>query len=237
MVAVYCLAVRTETIVAPERNGAAERGYLWESAAAAVRRAIVRGELKPGERVSEAQLAERLSVSRMPARDAIRALVKEGLLEQQHGVTIVGAAAGDVLQLFDARNLLESHAVRIASGRLSPAAERELRRAAAEMQAAAGADDVPAYQLADHAFHRALFEASGHRWLLIMWQTLAPTLDAAMEIELATRARPMKDSAQSHAELLDELLRGDTAAAVARLQRKVSAAPDATDTIDTTDHG
>jgi DNA-binding GntR family transcriptional regulator len=204
------------------------RTYLWEDAAAVVRRSIVRGELRPGDRISEAQLAERLGVSRMPARDAIRALIKEGLLEQRHGATTVADAASDVLQLLDARNLLETHAVRIASGRVSPAAEAEMRRAVAEMQAAADADDVAAHLQADLAFHRSLFEASGHRWLLVMWSTLAPTFAAAMEVahEIAARTRPMAESAASHAELLEELLRGDTPAAVARLQRKVSAAPD-----------
>jgi hypothetical protein len=44
--------------------------------------------------------------------------------------------------------------------------------------------------------------------------------------EIAARARPMAESAVSHAGLLEELLRGDTPAAVARLQRKVSASPD-----------
>lgn len=55
---------------------------LWQGAADAVRRAIVSGELPDGVRVSEASLAETLGVSRAPVRDAIRVLLREGLLRQ-----------------------------------------------------------------------------------------------------------------------------------------------------------
>jgi DNA-binding GntR family transcriptional regulator len=55
---------------------------LWQGAAEAVRRAIVSGELQDGVRVSEASLAETLGVSRAPVRDAIRVLLREGLLQQ-----------------------------------------------------------------------------------------------------------------------------------------------------------
>ncbi|MBI3974277.1 MAG: GntR family transcriptional regulator [Chloroflexi bacterium] len=204
------------------------RTFLWQDAAAAVRRAIVAGDLRPGDRVSEAQLAGQLGVSRMPVRDAIRVLVQEGLLEQQHGATIVAAGSAlDLHQLYDARLLLESHAIRLAAGRVPPAAEEELRRAIADMHAAAAAQDLTAFQAADLAVHQRLFGAAGHRWLRALWTTLAPTIAAAMAIadELAVEVRPMSAGAAWHEALLEEVLDGDAAAAIARLDRRLRDAP------------
>ncbi len=72
------------------------RTYLWQDAAAALRQAMVTGDLKPGDRVSEARIARQLGVSRAPVRDAIQVLVKEGLLAQRNGATeVVGCSDQD----------------------------------------------------------------------------------------------------------------------------------------------
>src|SRR5438093_2178733 len=111
-------------------DGAAIAGRptsLWPGAADAVRRAIVAGELRDGDRVSEASLAESLGVSRAPVRDAIRVLVREGLLQQgAWATTVVGCAPHDVEQLFDLRAYLETYAIRLAAAGLAAAAEAEL---------------------------------------------------------------------------------------------------------------
>src|SRR5688500_7060030 len=149
---------------------------LWQGAADAVRRAIVTGELRNGERVSEASLAETLGISRAPVRDAIRLLVREGLLQQgAWATTVVGCSVDDIRRLFELRAHLEAHAIKLAAAAgIGAAAEEELRRAADQMLAAAGRDDTNAYTGADLAFHRALVRAAGDRWLVSAWENLAP---------------------------------------------------------------
>src|SRR5919109_1269493 len=116
---------------------------LWQGAADAVRRAIVSGELQDGARVSEASLAETLGVSRAPVRDAIRVLVREGLLQQgAWATTVVGCSAEDIRRLFDLRAYLEAYAVKLAAAGIDEAAQEELRAAAEQMVAAASRDDT-----------------------------------------------------------------------------------------------
>src|ERR687884_119669 len=88
---------------------------LWQGAADAVRRAIVSGELQDGVRVSEASLAETLGVSRAPVRDAIRVLLREGLLRQgPWATTVIGCSPDDIRRLFELRAHLESYAIKLA---------------------------------------------------------------------------------------------------------------------------
>src|SRR5207244_651163 len=92
---------------------ALNRNFLWQDAAAAIRGAIVAGELKADERTSEAQLAEQLGVSRAPIRDAVHVLTYEGLLEQRNGAThVVGYSDDDIRRLYRLRACLAGFAIR-----------------------------------------------------------------------------------------------------------------------------
>src|SRR5687767_10970135 len=178
------------TVTDPE-TGLAGAKTLWEGAADAVRRAIVTGELPGGARVSEASLAETLGVSRAPVRDAIRLLVREGLLQQgAWATTVVGCSVDDIRRLFELRAHLEAYAIRQAAAGIGAAAGEELRRAADQMLAAASRDDTNAYTGADLAFHRALVRAAGDRWLVSAWENLAPVIAAtlALGVEASDRS-------------------------------------------------
>jgi DNA-binding GntR family transcriptional regulator len=192
---------------------------LWREAAAAVRRAIVSGALQRGDQVSAPQLARQLGISQAPTRDAIRSLVQEGLLEQRGGVTLVACGPdADIVQLSDFRLHLEIYALRLAAGRVDPQAEGELRERLARMEDAAAGDDGEAFVPADVAFHRALVRAARHHWVLAAWENLAPTVEAVVQ-EGARLPRDRRAIAARHRRLLELVLRGDSDAAVAELQR------------------
>lgn len=198
---------------------------LWQGAAEAVRRAIVSGELRDGERVSEARLAEALGVSRAPVRDAIRVLVREGLLQQgAWATTVVGCSPEDIRRLFDFRAYLEAYAIRLAAAGLEPRAAADLRRAAEQMADAAGREDTGAYAGADLAFHRALVQAARHRWLLSAWENLAPVIAATLAVGANPSRRPLAEVAAGHHEILRYLLEGDALSAEATLRRHIRGA-------------
>jgi GntR family transcriptional regulator of gluconate operon len=168
---------------------------LWQGAAEAVRRAIVSGELQDGVRVSEASLAETLGVSRAPVRDAIRVLLREGLLQQgAWATTVVGCSTEDFRRLFDLRAYLEAYAIKLGAARVDEAACEELRAAADQMITAAGRDDTDAYAGADLAFHRALVRAARDRWLLSAWENLAPVIAATLALGANPSSRAPKRS-------------------------------------------
>ncbi len=198
---------------------------LWQATADAVRRAIVSGELRDGDRVSEARLAEALGVSRAPVRDAIRVLVREGLLRQgPWATTVVGCSPEDIRQLFDLRAYLESYAIRLAAAGLDPSDAADLRQAADQMEAAAARQDTGAYAGADLAFHRALVRAARHRWLLSAWENLAPVIAATLALGANPSRRPLAEVAAGHQEILRYIIEGDALSAEATLRRHIRGA-------------
>ena len=198
---------------------------LWQGAADAVRRAIVSGELQDGARVSEASLAETLGVSRAPVRDAIRVLVREGLLQQgAWATTVVGCSADDIRRLFDLRAYLEAYAIKLTATEIDDEAREELRAAADQMIAAAGRDDTIAYAGADLAFHRALVRAARDRWLLSAWENIAPVIAATLALGANPSSRSPQDIAAGHRDILQFLLEGDALSAEATLRRHLRGA-------------
>ncbi len=81
-----------------------------------LREAILAGVLSPGARLRQEDLAERFGTSRIPVREALRALEYEGLVasEPNRGFTVTELDADDVEEVYDLRIVLESHAVRVA---------------------------------------------------------------------------------------------------------------------------
>ena len=88
-----------------------------------LRQAILKGELAPGERLMEIQLAEKLGVSRTPIREAIRKLEKEGLvtIEPRKGAYASDISIKDMVDVLEVRQYLESLAAGMAAVRITPA--------------------------------------------------------------------------------------------------------------------
>jgi len=199
---------------------ALNRNFLWQDAAAAIRGAIVAGELKADERTSEAQLAEQLGVSRAPIRDAVHVLTYEGLLEQRNGAThVVGYSDDDIRRLYRLRACLEGFAIRQILGRLSPDAVAELRGYVRAMRQAAEAGDEAGCIGADLSFHSALCRAADDRWLLGVWETLASTVEVTLSFTGIFESPSLEVLVKSHERVLDLILRGD-AAAVAQIEQQ-----------------
>jgi len=196
------------------------RTFLWEEAASAIRRAIITGELQDGEQVSEAFLAQRLGVSRAPVRDAMRMLIQEGLLVQQNGTTVVGSwTEQDIQQLYELRLYLEALAVRKAAVRMDTTAAAALGERVKAMRRAAAAGQAHEFAAADLAFHRAICQAAGHRWLLVAWDTLAATLEVALAFTDLAYSEGAGRIADEHAQLVELLRQGNASAAEAELRR------------------
>lgn len=135
-----------------------------------LRRMIATGELEPGQRIAEIPTAERLSVSRMPVRTALRALEQEGLVVRlgARGYAARGISAVDIAGAIEVRGALEGlAAAQAAQAGLSTASRRAFGRCLAEGDAlfAKGgfaAEDLDAYHAMNHRFHAELVKASGN---------------------------------------------------------------------------
>jgi DNA-binding GntR family transcriptional regulator len=179
-----------------------------------LRRAIVTGDLQPGQRVNEAEVARQMRISRGPVREAIRRLEQAGLLvsSPRRGTVVVSLSAEDVEEVYTLRADLESRAVQRSIGRLSDADLRELERLLGVMEAASAAGDTPTLLDADIAFHQNIVNAAGWKQLQRMWESLNPRTLTMYTIQTLVKWSPHMH-AERHRPILDALIARDAQAA------------------------
>lgn len=160
-----------------------------------IRRGIVEGRYRPGERLVEQRIAEELDLSRTPVREAFRRLQSEGLVEVQpnRGVSVRGLTVDEIGDLYELRARLEAMAAERAATRANPDELVELTEAETEFAAAvsdARAGDVVAIRrvfTANERFHRAVVAAAHHDRLA---QALARTVDDTLVFQAFRHYQP-----------------------------------------------
>ena len=139
-----------------------------------LRQAILRGELKPGERLMEIQLANKLGVSRTPIREAIRKLELEGLVLMipRKGAEVAEITEKNLRDVLEVRGALEELAVQLACDRIDKDGIRNLKKAAKEFEATLDSDDITQIAGADVAFHDIIYLATDNRRLIQLLNNL-----------------------------------------------------------------
>ncbi|MFG2813506.1 GntR family transcriptional regulator [Streptomyces sp. NPDC048410] len=143
-------------------------GSVRERVLAALRQDIIAGRLGPGDRLVERELAERYGVSRVPVREAIRALVGEGfvLFESARRTVVRRLTPDDVRELFELREALEVYAAGLAAARATPEALEELRELLAEAATATKAGEAEAITDVNTRFHDRILAMAGNGLLV-----------------------------------------------------------------------
>ncbi|MFJ9866508.1 GntR family transcriptional regulator [Streptomyces sp. NPDC101165] len=143
-------------------------GAVRERVLATLRQDIIAGRLGPGERLVERELAERFGVSRVPVREAIRALVAEGfvLFESARRTVVRRLTPTDVQELFELREALEVYAAGLAAARVTPEALAELRGLLAEAATATNDGDGEAITDINTRFHDRILAMAGNSLLI-----------------------------------------------------------------------
>ena len=178
---------------------------LTERVGERLREAIVTGELKLGEQVSEAQLAVRLEVSKTPVREALLRLKSEGLVEvhPQRGTFVFRLDPDQVGQLCRYRAMIETAALREAMALQNVALAAAMARCVAAMKKAERARDLPALARIDIDFHDLFFAHCPNPYLKAGQQVIRSQL-------LALRYRsPINDAVGTHQVLVDAVAAGD----------------------------
>jgi DNA-binding GntR family transcriptional regulator len=185
----------------PEPLGAVRARVL-----AALRREIIAGRLGPGDRLVERELAERFGVSRVPVREAVRALVSEGFVhfETPRRAVVRPLTPDDVRELFELREALEVYAAGLAALRATPA---DLAEAAELLDRAAGATraaDAEALTDINSRLHERIVAMAGNSLLTASLEPVAG--------RLRWMTRRNEDWAQllvEHRELYEAIASGD----------------------------
>ena len=137
---------------------------------------ILEGELTPGARIIETQVARQLGTSQAPVREALRDLVTLGLVEMQpfRGARVREPSADELIEAMEVRSELEAIAARHAIGRIDAAMLARMRGLLDQMRASAARGDAHEQALQNSDFHTCVIEASGNRTLQRLWAMLEP---------------------------------------------------------------
>jgi DNA-binding GntR family transcriptional regulator len=178
-----------------------------------LKRVIIAGELRPGDRVLETDLAEQLGVSRGPVREAFRQLEQEGLLvSYPHRGTFVATVPEDEIEeVYALRAHLEAYAARRVVVERQDEALVILGELFDQMLAAARARDLPGLADLDLQFHDTLLELSGFQGLHRIWRSMDGLVRARTYATLALPGREelIDYTAGSHRPIVEAIRSGN----------------------------
>jgi DNA-binding GntR family transcriptional regulator len=193
-------------------------GTSAQHAVEGLRRALVSGELKPGDRVRQEELAEALGVSLAPVREALATLEQEGQVTYlpRRGYFVTELEIGDVREIYELRALLEERAARRALPLLDEDALERIERAARECVEAAAEGGIGAELAANRRFHFGVLASPDQvhtlRLIRLLWDS-TETYRALYYNSPPAR----EDSARAHEEILDAIRARDANRLVAAL--------------------
>jgi DNA-binding GntR family transcriptional regulator len=189
---------------------------ITQLAASALRRMIFGGELRPGDRVVENQVAGDLGVSKPPLREALRVLEQEGLVlrSPRRGVVVTPLTLHDVYEIVTLRHDLERLAVDLGVPCRAPERIERCREAYADLERAAQDADPAAVTERGFAFHVAVVGLAGHGRLEESYRGLALQLRLCMAMNRRARRshETLLGDALRHRRILELVEAGDPAA-------------------------
>ncbi|NLE26481.1 MAG: GntR family transcriptional regulator, partial [Clostridiaceae bacterium] len=129
-----------------------------------LRKAIVSGDIKPGERLMEVSLADQMGVSRTPVREAIRRLEAEGLVTMtpRKGTHVSELSVKDIMDVLEVRTVLDKLATDLAAKRMQPAQLKSLESVHKQYISCVERENMEGAVKKDVEFHDLIYAASGN---------------------------------------------------------------------------
>ena len=176
-----------------------------------IERRILSGDLAPGSKLVEVDIAAALGVSRAPVREAFRALGQAGLLrtEKNRGVFVRQVSLEEADEIYEVRAALEGLIGRLAARRIKPEQLDKVRAVVKKMHAVGRALDAAAYFPLNVEFHELLAQASGNRALIANYRRVVNELDLCRRETLARSAGNIPISTRDHEAIVNAVAKGD----------------------------
>lgn len=171
-----------------------------------LRQAILRGELKPGERLMEIQLANKLGVSRTPIREALRKLELEGLVNMvpRKGAEVADITEKSLRDVLEVRKALEELSVQLACEKITEEEIEELKRVAERFKDTLDDQDVTKIAEADVAFHDVIYTATDNQKLILLLNNLREQM-YRYRMEYLKKEEAYPQLIAEHEELIDNI--------------------------------
>jgi DNA-binding GntR family transcriptional regulator len=197
----------------------------------ALRSSILSGQLAPGDRLVETQLAQQLQVSRTPIREAIRQLQREGLVKADGsgGLRVTAISVLDAMQLYDCRLALEQLSVVEAC---QNASQDQIERLASYITTAedlmkhagfptSGRQAEQLLEL-DYRFHRLIAEGANNSWLVFLLDQVFDKM-ALLRMETTRHNPEVLEVRLEHRQIYEAIANRDRSAAAQAIQRHLTA--------------
>jgi DNA-binding GntR family transcriptional regulator len=184
-----------------------------------IRQAIMTRRLEPGQWIRQGEIAEKLDVSSVPVREALKTLEAEGQVtyEPYRGYKVAELSRGQLQEIYLARGLLEAELTRRAVHEVDAQLIRRLEGALSRMDEFARAGDVVGYTEANFHFHFAFFDRAGlpriYHMVEVLWQNSEAYRGLLFSPEWYEKAR------EDHVEILEACKARDAAAMIAAQER------------------
>lgn len=181
------------------------RKSLAEQATERIYQALIHGEMKPGQRINEVELARAFGVSRNPVREALRRLEHSGLLysEAGRGTFVRKLQLSDIDEIYSFRRTIEVFAARLAVKHLRPKELQSLEHLFDKMRASALSGSGVGTVENDLLFHRRICELSGNSRALRCFDDLSAEI--RMLIMLVNRRYEVEEAVDDHLPILEAL--------------------------------
>jgi DNA-binding GntR family transcriptional regulator len=175
-----------------------------------LREAIIAGQLRPGERMMEIQMAEEMGVSRTPVREAIRKLELEGLVVMvpRKGAYVAGLSLKDMTDVFEIRRALEGLAAELAAERISDDELEEMERYLIKIAKDIESGDVHKVVETDTDFHSLLYKSSRNSRLSQIISNLREQIQRFRTTSLSSPGR-MKSALEEHRKIVEAIATRD----------------------------
>lgn len=175
-----------------------------------LKKAILKGELQPGDRLMELQLAEKMGVSRTPIREAIHKLAKEGLvtLIPRKGAEVAGISLKSLKDVLQVRTTLEKLAFSLAFEKITDKQIRELERLQKEFEAAVAGGEILKMTEADENFHFVIYSAADNNKLREILNNLKESM-YRYRLEYIREPNSRQTLIREHGDMVESLKKRD----------------------------
>ncbi|ADK16099.1 MULTISPECIES: GntR family transcriptional regulator [Clostridium] len=175
-----------------------------------LRKAIIDGNLEPGDRLVETFIAENMGVSRTPVREAFRQLEIEGLAENipRKGTIVKGISKEDIIEIYQIREVLEGLAFRLTCSRISEEQIVELKEKICKMDQYIGDENIAQYWSVHGEFHNIILYLTGNKRLIDQMKQIYQYLSKLRKATLVMDKR-REQAMKEHKELIEAFEKKD----------------------------
>lgn len=187
-----------------------EPKLLSEDIADSIKTAIIKGKFKPGEKISEGDLADSMGISRTPLREAFRKLENEGFIQiiPRKGAVVSDIDAKEAINLYEIKSTLEGLAARLAVLNMKEKDINKLERINDELKELIDKNDLESFYRVHTRFHAGFVKMCGNKRLIQMISNLNDHFNRFGIISL-TLPGQFENAIEQHAQIIEAFKSGD----------------------------